>query len=680
MAGPPGAIDDPQRPALRPGPWLLALLLLVGFAVLTGAGAPGVPAPRWSLAAIALAALIGALPWGGRALPVLATGLVGLAGSAVLFEPRFPVAHDLPLHVWALESFARAVAAGDPMPRWHPSLGLGQPLGVFYPPIPFWAGVPFHLLGLAPAPQAKGALVLWHAQAGASMAAAVLHAGRDRFAALGSGVAYALAPYLLFDLHGRGALGESAAFVFLPWLLAGVDRALRGERAAASLLAGGIGVVNAHALALLILGGALPIAAAATVAVTRTPRAPLVHGLGRAALLGGIAVLTAGHWLAPAILESRQVSIARVANIGGDYADFAPPPASLLERRANDHMAGALARSVRQPGMSEMPYYVGLGVLVLAAAGARGARRRPGDLFALALLVVTLALCVEPLAGLWGRVEWLARIQYPWRHLLPATVAAAWLAGPGLAALRAAPHVGATVAAAAVALLIVDAHPYLGLAAARDVEEQIAFDDAAPDPAPGLHAPLRWGTHPLRCEDLPQPPADRRLVVWRSRPAYNEYFRYDLLLEYVVAGAGEGSEAVARRAGVRCLARDAAIRVQTAAPLARVVGADGQGRALVVRVEERGDTQQWQFDEPVHGRLELLQMFFPGFTARDDAGRPASVRSCDGWICVELAEPTSAVILHFGATPVRAAGIAVSGLGVLLAAGLVWRERQRRAS
>ncbi|RIK92673.1 MAG: hypothetical protein DCC71_24385, partial [Proteobacteria bacterium] len=164
-------------------PWMLVLAGGVAYAVATSSGAPGVAAPVWSLAAIALAWLACALGVGGWVAVALA-GAVGALASAALLGPGFPLAHDLSLHVWTMESFARAVAAGDWNPRWHASVGLGTPLGLFYPPLPFWPAVPLRALGLAPAAIAKASLIALHAAAAASMAGAALHAGRGARAAL----------------------------------------------------------------------------------------------------------------------------------------------------------------------------------------------------------------------------------------------------------------------------------------------------------------------------------------------------------------------------------------------------------------------------------------------------------------------------------------------------------------
>lgn len=601
---------------------------------------------------------------------------VGAAASASLAGPGFPLAHDLSLHAWVLDSFGRAVLAGDLAPRWHSAVGLGTPLGLFYPPLPFWSGVPFYALGLAPAAVAKGALVLLHVAAAASMAAAVTHAGRGRIAALSSGSLYAIAPYLLFDLHGRGALGEATALVFLPWLFAGIDRALRGERALAALLGGGIGIVHAHALTLVMLAGALPLAALATVALVRGDRARVARGFGIAAAAGALSIAVGAHWLLPAWRESEHVALATVAAGSplARYADFAPAPGDLLERRSVDHFVGSLPRALRQPGGSEMPYYFGIGLLVTAWAGARGARTRAGDLFAASLLGISLLLCIEPAATLWGRVEALARVQFPWRHLLLATPAAAWLGGAALASLAARSRLAVAIAGFA---LLADSVPYLGVPVVVPVEEPIVFDANALPPPPGPHAPLRWDSRPLRCEDLLLPPADRRLTVWRSHPGYPEYMTNVLFEAYGAPAARGDPRDAARDAGVACRARDGTVDVVEALPLVRPRGTSGAG-ALIARFEDRGDVQRWRFAAPVSGPLELRTSYIAGFRARDADGRPVTVGACGGWICLDVETPTREIELVFGSTPARRTGAFGSALAALAAVGALLHGRRRR--
>lgn len=655
--------------ALRRDPALGGLVALwggVALALATSVGRPGVEAPAWSLAALVASA--GIARRSGAAGAVAGAAAIGGFASAVLLYAGFPLQHDLQLHVWTLDSFGRAVLAGDWNPRWHAAVGLGSPLGLFYPPLPFWFGVPFYALGLTPAAVARGALMALHVAAAASMAGAVLYAGRGALAALFAGGAHALAPYLLFDLHGRGALGEGAALIFLPWLLAGVDRSLRGAGGHAGLAVAGLGLAQAHALALVVLAGALPPAVLATLALARGPRGLLVRGFARAAAVGALALGTGAHWLLPALVESDQVALATIAAGEPDarYVDYTPTPWDLVERRSVDHFAGSRPHVLRQTDGFEMPYYAGLGLLIAAMLGARGARARPGDLFASSLLGVGIALCIEPLAGVWGRVEPLARIQFPWRHLLVVTPAAAWLAGAGVARLAATSRL--PVAALAGAALLVDALPYLGVPVFVDPRERIVFDPAALPPLSGVHDPLHWGARPLRCEALPLPPADRRLTVWRSYPAYPEYMTPELLREHPMT-VHRGDRGPARRAGVACDATANGIALFAAAPLARRVR-DGAGLD-VVRVRDRGDAQVWELSAPVTGRVQLLTAAFPGFRARDGEGLGIAVESCDGWTCLDVAAPTREIVLSFGMTPVRRAGAWGSALAALVLAGLL---------
>jgi hypothetical protein len=641
--------------------WLLVLSAGVAFAIALGVGRPGVSAPAWSIAALGTVVAGASFLRVGAAGAIASAALAGGLASTVLFAPGVPLAHDLPLHAWTLESFGRAVAAGDWNPRFHLAVGLGTPLGVFYPPLSFWFGVPFYALGWPPADVAKGALVALHVACAGSMAAAAVYTGRSAPTALWSGLAYALAPYLLFDLHGRGALGEAAAAIFLPWGIAGVDRALRGERGLAGVTLAGVGIANSHALTLVMLAGALPWAALASLATHTGDRLVLARrGLAAgAALLLGVA--TGAHWLVPALVESRDASIAAVAagTPSARYADFAPPAGDLFARRAVDHFVGSLPRELREPGGSEMPYYFGVGLLLAACAGARGARARPGDLVAASLIGVGLLLCIDPFVSLWGRVESLARIQYPWRHMLLATPAAAWLAGAWIADLESR---GRAVAAVAGALLLLDALPYLGVPVWTDPPERIVYDESTLAPRGGTHAPLRWDERPLRCEDLLLPPADRRLAVWKAAPAYPEFLPPALLHAYYLP-LRAGDRAASLRAGVGCEETPEGVRILEGAPL--VESRLDPARAISLRVVDRGDEQRFEFAVPVQGPLRLRVAAFPGFAARDAEGRAIAIQDCEGWLCLDVPAPTRSIALSFGATPARRAGSWLAGAAAL---------------
>ncbi|KAA9019582.1 integral membrane-like protein [Sphingobium limneticum] len=124
--------------------------------------------------------------------------------------------------IWT-EQFGRAMAAGNLYPRWLPDSfqGLGSPAFYFYPPAPYWLAGGIRATGL-PTPfavTATAAILL--ALSGMAMHAWLTE--RHTKPLLGA-LIYMAAPYHLMDIYVRGAMAESATFVFLPLMALSIAR------------------------------------------------------------------------------------------------------------------------------------------------------------------------------------------------------------------------------------------------------------------------------------------------------------------------------------------------------------------------------------------------------------------------------------------------------------------------
>lgn len=114
----------------------------------------------------------------------------------------------------------KTLRAGQFPVRWVPDLGfgLGYPLFVFYPPLVYYLGEIFHLLGLSFIDATK--LVWFVALVGSGMA--MYYLARHFFGKLGgltSAIFYIYGPYHAVDAYVRGALAELFSFVWLPLVL-----------------------------------------------------------------------------------------------------------------------------------------------------------------------------------------------------------------------------------------------------------------------------------------------------------------------------------------------------------------------------------------------------------------------------------------------------------------------------
>ena len=143
-----------------------------------------------------------------------------LAGPGYFFD-----AHDAPHTVFFLTEFDAALRDGVWYPGWatDQALGYGYPTFVFYPPLAYYAGEAFHLLGASKVVAVKWVWALATVGAGLAMYAYGRRVmGRQR--GLLAAVAYVYMPYHLADIYVRGDLAEYSVFVWMPLALLAFHR------------------------------------------------------------------------------------------------------------------------------------------------------------------------------------------------------------------------------------------------------------------------------------------------------------------------------------------------------------------------------------------------------------------------------------------------------------------------
>ena len=128
-----------------------------------------------------------------------------------LLQPTITYSADGLLHLYRLVALKQAIQQGAFFPRWLPDLayGYGFPLFVFYAPLSYYLTLALSLIGdLVTAFNASFGLALLLSGTGAYLLV------KDNFGAragLLAGVAYAYAPFQLFNAFSRGGLPASVA-------------------------------------------------------------------------------------------------------------------------------------------------------------------------------------------------------------------------------------------------------------------------------------------------------------------------------------------------------------------------------------------------------------------------------------------------------------------------------------
>jgi hypothetical protein len=152
---------------------------------------------------------------------VLLAVLSLLALAPMMQAGYFWGAHDARHSVYFLFEFDRVFQDGIWYPRWFPDMtyGYGYPLFNIYGPLPFYFGELFHLLGADFINSVKLVFALAWVLSGLAMYGLVRRLFDSRPAAFIAGLAYVFMPYHLVDAYVRAAMEESVALVFLPLTL-----------------------------------------------------------------------------------------------------------------------------------------------------------------------------------------------------------------------------------------------------------------------------------------------------------------------------------------------------------------------------------------------------------------------------------------------------------------------------
>ncbi len=347
-----------------------------------------------------------------------------------IHSPGLPREGDALLHGYRALEMARMWRAGIWYPRWAPDLagGVGYPLFIFHAPLFPWTVAALSVgLGLSIEQAMKLALMI--AGMGGSIGIYLLARrwGLSPAAAMVAGLAFGYMPFQLQQTNYPQYLG----ITILPWLLLGVDGALRG---------GGFGArwLLALAAALLILahnltalmGGFLAFAYAISIGLLRRPDR---RRWAKVILALGLGVGMSLPYLGPSLIEIPLVHLERART--GAYE----PTRHFL----------SLSELLRLPPLRDERWgnrppilTIGLHQALLAlpslvyALPTRRRRLRVEVQWAWGIGWM-LALLMLPISRpLWEALPALSYLQFPWRWLGPLGVVIALLIGCAIEAVH----------------------------------------------------------------------------------------------------------------------------------------------------------------------------------------------------------------------------------------------------
>lgn len=587
--------------------------------------------------------------------------LLGVAATHRLFFPGFPDGHDISHHLWGLYAFYREVESGNPFPRWIHRLGLGMPLLLFYPPLPFYALLPILALHLPVFDSFKYGLVLFSALSGVSMYWAMRRWTGDGRAALVAAGAYCFAPCHLLLSNYRNAMAEAAAMAILPFFFFSMAQALeaptrrRWRRAAlwTALL------VMTHPLSLSMGGVAMGLFVLGwyDCKIGR----PMFKTLGLLFSVAMTGVGLAAYYTLPVLAESQYADV-KGAIYSGDrvvYSWHGLRIDQLLSRRQWTEYQLSEERG-SEDEKDEMPFYFGLTFLALVPF-ARHPDKPELARALVALALGSLALTMYPLDIAFSWVPFMRILQFPWRFLSVATFGASALAGLAtLHLLRTSSWRGLSrvVPGMIFGLLLLDFFPYGG---APTWEAPYARIWRSPE--------LNLASLPLRVQRLYYPPSDTGIDLSLVRRAYPEYLTPEVLAVY----RGSASGAVLERAAVGLEFDENSDHPKELqpAPYAEFQNAEGGGSKALPFLRGGG---RIEVELPrSKGKLEVKEQWFPGWVARLDNREVEVGKTSDGLMAFDIPSGAGRLTLHFSRVWPwdRLVGIVVS----LLLAVALWLPR-----
>lgn len=372
-----------------------------------------------------------------------------------------PRANDHLPHYFRAVQLGALVRAGDFLPRWAPDLafGYGYPVFNFFPYLAHYVVVILNLFGFEFLLAYKLACALALLLSGWAAYAFGRELWGER-AGFITGLAYALSPYLLYDLHTRGSLPENLALAFLPLALLNLRRVAHGQRRAVGWAAISLGVCLLSHNGITLQAMPFIVAYAVFEAINHSSPAKrhflfVLRHVAFPILPFMLAALLTAFFTLPALLESSWVQIERGTNNGGMlYTNFFLGLSALL----------SWPRLPVDPDLLNPPLAWSLPqVALVLAAGALLRFTRHASLSTLLFFTVAAALgtfLMTPAARwVWDNVYLLRITLFPFRLLGPVSLFIAVLAGALFAQLPASRLSNLGLVAAAVALVI-NALPY----------------------------------------------------------------------------------------------------------------------------------------------------------------------------------------------------------------------------
>jgi hypothetical protein len=586
-----------------------------------------------------------AYTWPAWFIHLLAPLLILLPVLWALLPGGLPNSADYMVHFARIIEIVLSWRDGILIPRWSLNLGFGYgiPVFVFGPPLAYWLGAMFNMVGLEPESAYKAMLVTTLVISAAGMYR-LGQALLGVWAGVVATVAFVYAPNQLFTLFVQGNAPQLLAWSFVPWSLWAViqlyDTSGRREQFAYVLvLAFAVGAtLMSHNVVSLVLVPTVALLAVTLWVATQRHRALWL------VVVGGVLGSMMGAWFAmPALLEMDNASTDLIRSF--DYRLYFVPLTELLAWPPRIDTAAINPYIPRTLGLPQVVVAL-MGVVLLvswplvrrvkgAGSGTLPSGKMRGRVFWATALFMTLYalfcgwMATSGSAPLWKNISILEFLQFPSRWIGFAGYALAWLAAVGVALL---PRGSQRFAAGALSLLL------LGSALVNLYPDKLPPDT-------------------------------------RSLSAY-EVVRYEVRSGAIgTTSYGEFNPRWAPRPLPPSLLVDDYLAQRPVDRLEGVLPEGASSRTLEVNAHH----QRYEIVLPAATTLSFNLLYFPGWRATVN-GSPVEIwpQEATGLVTLALPAGESVVELVFGPTPLRRwVGLLSAIAWTIFGVGVVWSLRGR---
>ncbi|MEG3440276.1 6-pyruvoyl-tetrahydropterin synthase-related protein [Pannus brasiliensis CCIBt3594] len=538
---------------------------------------------------------------------------------------------DLRWHITWIQHFSHQIAEGILYPRWlaGTNFGYGSPTFVFYPPLVYYIGSVFQLLGFGIEGTMSAVFTLAVVLSGLSFYVY----GRskwNRAAALGGALFYMTTPYL-FGILGGGALASLFGFAWIPIGVWTIDRAIDRPRWRVGLAFLWMLVALTHTPSLLIyaIAGGLYTLIAGWRKSPRTAIETLVF------MALGLAM--AGFYLLPAVLEQRFTSVEYIIDFSPYYL----------------HFFELLRENFREPFFRELSIFATLAAIALFLNREKPDRKWQ-VIGALVAMGVTLFLLSDWSSWIWQASSLLRKLERPPRIIVILYFAAAALYTMAIDALLQKRRAWKFFVLTLIALTIL-------------FNLRVGLQSLAT--APALHSPTQgkvfireWLEIMLR-----DPFSDKLVDVPEYRPP--------------IPPRGDYPPFTRERYS------DSGIPLTSAEDRARIplpVPEIGQPRVSLIDGRARFEIEKWdsyfrrlKVEATTPATLRVRLFYYPAWRLSVNGQSRPLEKADDGTVLVKVEPGTSTVELSYGLTDALIAGIAIAfgSLSIVLGYGFfLWKK------